>query len=98
MEKLERAYKVGFKEKPDFCLNVFLFNTGGGAPLIIKARTTRTNPVGELDIPNCQEAVFRYERIYNGMLTDEHPFGQDPRVGNDELIEGRNNHFFFKTL
>ena len=50
--------------------------------------------MGKLDIPNCQEAVFRYERTYNGMLTDEHPFGQDPLVGNDELIEDRNNHFF----
>ena len=53
-----------------------------------------TNPVGESDIPNCQEAVVQYEQTYNGMLIDEYPFGQDPLIGNNELIEERNNHFF----
>ena len=77
MEKRERSYKVGFKEKSYVCL-----------------RTTPKNPVGESGIPNCQEAVVQYEQIYNGMLMDEYPFGHDPLIGNNELIEERNNHFF----
>ena len=28
------------------------------------------------------------------MLTEKHPFEQDPLVGNKELIQKRNNHFF----
>ena len=77
MEKRERSYKVGFKEKSYVCLT-----------------TTPKNPVGESGIPNCQEAVVQYEQIYNGMLMDEYPFGHDPLIGNNELIEERNNHFF----
>ena len=93
MEKFERSYKVQFKEKSYVCLNVF-FYTGRGVPLVIKARTTRTNPVGELDTPSFQEAVVQSEQTHNGMLADEHPFGQDPLVGSDELIGERNNQFF----
>ena len=52
--------------------------------------------MGKLEIPNSQEAVVRYEQTHNGMLTNKHPFGQDPLVGKDELIEQRNNNFFSK--
>ena len=75
---------------------MFFFYTERGVPLVINARTTRTNPVGKLEIPNSQEAVVRYEQTHNGMLTNKHPFGQDPLVGKDELIEQRNNNFFSK--
>ena len=68
--------------------------TRRGVPSVIKRRITRTNPAGKLDIANYQEAVVRYKQTNNEMLTDKHPFEQDPLVGKDELIQKKNNHFF----
>lgn len=65
-----------------------------GVPSQIQAQTTRTNHIGPNQIPTRTEAKIEYEGTYDGRLTDEHPFGQDPLGQNDELVRERERLFF----
>ena len=44
-------------------------------------------------MPNEIEAKIRYENFYDGELTDEHPFGNDPLADSNNLKLQRDREF-----
>lgn len=69
------------------------FLSGRGKPSIIKTESNVLIPLQEEEIPTTQEAVEIYQQIYEGALTLESPFGDDPLADHAELKEMREHEF-----
>ena len=66
-----------------------MFLIGRGVPLDIYRRTNRLTPIDQNNVPHAEEAVAIYETTYNGTLTEEPRFGQDPLENSRDLCNQR---------